>query len=265
MARIRAIKPDFFRHLELYNAEIEAGLPLRVAYAGLWTVADREGRFRWRPEVLKLDVLPFDSLDFTDVLNALCKYGFIERYEVGGTLYAHIPTFQRHQIVNIREAKSLLPAPHMQTCACTCTHMTGQVQDSGEQEQEQEHNTLSGKPDPVPEKSSKKQKIPFDEIIGHLNKKASKNFKPDSKTTKGRIKDRFAEGFTLSDFITVINRKVSQWSTDPKMAAYLRPETLFGPKFESYLNESGEPMSSVNPMREFRADDPTLNANPERN
>ena len=48
MARIRTIKPEFFRHEALYEAEHETGLPLRVAYAGLWTAADREGRFQWK-------------------------------------------------------------------------------------------------------------------------------------------------------------------------------------------------------------------------
>jgi uncharacterized phage protein (TIGR02220 family) len=103
-------------------------------------------------------------------------------------------------------------------------------------------NILSGKPDDLPEnsKNPKKQndKISFAESIEHLNHKASKNFLANSKSTQTHIKARFAEGFILPDFITVINRKASQWSTDQKMAAYLRPETLFGPKFEDYLNES---------------------------
>jgi hypothetical protein len=111
MARIRTIKPEFFRHLELFQTEIETGLPLRVAYAGLWTVADREGRFRWQPDVLKLDVLPFDNLDFSRVLDALLTRGFIVRYEVCGKSYGLIPTFTEHQIINNRERGSFLPSP----------------------------------------------------------------------------------------------------------------------------------------------------------
>jgi uncharacterized phage protein (TIGR02220 family) len=127
-------------------------------------------------------------------------------------------------------------------------------------------NILSGKPDELPEasKTPKKQnaKIPFTEIIEHLNHKASKNFLTNSKSSQIHIKARFAEGFTLPDFITVINRKVSQWITDPKMAAYLRPETLFGPKFEGYLNESESTTSPPNWMKEIRAGDPSFNADP---
>ena len=53
MARIRTIKPEFFRHLELYELERDSGLPIRIAFAGLFTVCDREGVFRWKAHELK--------------------------------------------------------------------------------------------------------------------------------------------------------------------------------------------------------------------
>ena len=46
-----------------------------------------------------------------------------------------------------------------------------------------------------------------------------------------------SEGFTVEDFKTVIHKKAKQWMDDPKMIKFLRPETLFGSKFEGYLNE----------------------------
>lgn len=109
--RIRSIKPEFFQHTALFDAEREAGLPLRVAFAGLWCVADRAGRFGWRPRELKLHVLPYDDVDFERVLEALAGAGFIERYTVDGVPYGHIPGFARHQLVNNRERASELPAP----------------------------------------------------------------------------------------------------------------------------------------------------------
>lgn len=111
MARIRTIKPEFFRHEGLFDAERKSGLPLRVAFAGLWTVADREGRFRWRPRQLKLDVLPFDDADFDQVLEALVAAGFVERYTVAGEDYGYIPSWHKHQVINNRESASVLPAP----------------------------------------------------------------------------------------------------------------------------------------------------------
>lgn len=73
------------------------------------------------------------------------------------------------------------------------------------------------------------------EIIDYLNKKAHKKYKPNSKTTKKHINARLNEGYTLSDFKQVIDNRCATWlKTD--MAQYLRPETLFGSKFEGYLN-----------------------------
>lgn len=53
MSRIRTVKPELFKHEELFDAEQNSKLPLRLAFIGLFTVADREGRFKWRPRTLK--------------------------------------------------------------------------------------------------------------------------------------------------------------------------------------------------------------------
>ena len=110
MARIRTIKPEFFRHEGLFELERETGLPVRVAFAGLWTAADREGRFKWRPKQLKLDCVPYDEIDFSRVLDALTTRGFIARYEVGGEDFGCIPSWNEHQVINNRESPSDLPS-----------------------------------------------------------------------------------------------------------------------------------------------------------
>lgn len=137
MARIRTIKPGFFRHEDLFEAERASGFPLRLIFAGLWTVADREGRFEWKPRAIKLDVLPYDDIDFASALEALAAHGFIVKYTAGGRTFAHIPSWSKHQQVNVREAKSEIPAPS-ETGESTCMHMPEPVQVRGEQEQEQE-------------------------------------------------------------------------------------------------------------------------------
>lgn len=129
MARIRTIKPEFFRHEALFEAEKACKLPLRLSFAGLFTAADRQGRFRWQPRVLKLDVLPFDEVDFGKVLDALAEKGFIVKYEVDGEFFGHIPSWCKHQHINQREAESVIPAPDSEG-ARTCTH----VQTHGEGE-----------------------------------------------------------------------------------------------------------------------------------
>lgn len=75
----------------------------------------------------------------------------------------------------------------------------------------------------------------YKNIIGHLNEKAGTNYKPTSKATQGHINARLSEGYTVEDFFTVIDKKCAEWS-GTEMAKYLRPETLFGSKFENYLN-----------------------------
>lgn len=78
--------------------------------------------------------------------------------------------------------------------------------------------------------------VPYQEVVEYLNQKTGKNFKHTSKVTQRHIRARLAEGFTVSDFKQVIDKKCSDWLRDQKMKEYLRPETLFGTKFESYLN-----------------------------
>ena len=79
--------------------------------------------------------------------------------------------------------------------------------------------------------------IPFEEIVNYLNFKTGSSYRFKTEKTQSLIKARFKEGFTLDDFKKVIDIKVHQWSKDKNMKSYLRPETLFGTKFESYLNE----------------------------
>lgn len=79
--------------------------------------------------------------------------------------------------------------------------------------------------------------IPFKAIISYLNQSAGTSYRYTTKKTQQLIKARYQEGFVQADFETVINKKVNTWLHDSKMNKYLRPETLFGTKFESYLNE----------------------------
>ncbi len=73
-------------------------------------------------------------------------------------------------------------------------------------------------------------------IVEYLNEKAGTKYKPTTAKTKSVINGRLAEGFKLEDFKTVIDKKCAEWINNEQMAKYLRPETLFGTKFEGYLN-----------------------------
>ena len=88
----------------------------------------------------------------------------------------------------------------------------------------------------LPGKKSQDDKIPFAEIIAYLNDKAGTSYRPTTKTTRNLIKARWHDGWLEDDFFRVIDAKVNDWGTDPRMSQYLRPETLFGTKFEAYAN-----------------------------
>lgn len=83
-----------------------------------------------------------------------------------------------------------------------------------------------------------KDKEIYKRIVDYLNKTADKSFKSTTKKTISLIDARLKEGFTEEEFYKVIDNKVLNWLDNDKMNAYLRPETLFGNKFESYLNET---------------------------
>jgi len=76
-------------------------------------------------------------------------------------------------------------------------------------------------------------------IVEYLNDKAKSQYRYQTVATKRHIVARINEGFTLDNFKTVIDKKCEEWlGTD--MAKYIRPETLFGTKFEVYLNQKSE-------------------------
>lgn len=94
--------------------------------------------------------------------------------------------------------------------------------------QKQENDIMSDKSDDIPIHS---------EIVDYLNLKIKSNYKHTTPKIKQLINARLKEKFTIEDFKAVIDKKTKEWINDPKFSAYLRPETLFGTKFESYLNQ----------------------------
>lgn len=107
MSRARQIKPGFFLNEEL--AEVP---PLgRLLFAGMWTVADRDGRLEDRPSKLRAAVLPYDRCDAEKLVALLADKGFILRYAIDGQRYIQIVNFAQHQKPHPKEAPSVIPAP----------------------------------------------------------------------------------------------------------------------------------------------------------
>lgn len=114
---------------------------------------------------------------------------------------------------------------------------------------EEDIDKLSSSENVDPEPKQKSQKIPYEKIIDYLNRKTNSHYRPTSKATRRLIKARYNEGFTDIDFKSVIDKKCAEWLQDGNMVQYLRPETLFGTKFEAYLNQ---PDTGPIPRNNFR-------------
>lgn len=94
---------------------------------------------------------------------------------------------------------------------------------------------------------------PYREVINYLNKQTGKQYKSTTKKNQTVIRARTDEGFTLDDFKRVIDNKVSEWK-GTEMEKYLRPETLFGTKFEGYLNQGLQP-SGMDQLERMKYDE----------
>lgn len=103
------MKPGFFQNEQL----AELPIPARLLFAGLWCMADREGRLEDRPLRIKMHIFPADMLDVEPLLAGLAENGLIVRYEADGKRCIWIPEFLKHQRPHVKEAASTLPMFHV--------------------------------------------------------------------------------------------------------------------------------------------------------
>lgn len=105
MPRIRSIKPDFFLDPDLADLKIEC----RLAFAGLWCQADKDGRLPYEPRKLKALIFPYDNFDMAIILEDLAKKPFINIYEIDQKKYIQVVKWQEHQYVHHTEKDSIIP------------------------------------------------------------------------------------------------------------------------------------------------------------
>lgn len=115
MARIRYLKPDFFKDEHLAELPFES----RLFFAGLWNFADKAGRLEDRPKRLKVEIFPYDKVDVEKCLDLLSKpkkgstKPFIYRYEVDEENFIQILNWEKHQKPHHTEKDSVIPAPNI--------------------------------------------------------------------------------------------------------------------------------------------------------
>ena len=153
-----------------------------------------------------------------------------EKGKVGKAIYDlyEKPVSEKPILENPIQEKPILGKPILGKQAQTNTNLSNT-------------NELNTKIDIVPEQ----EPIPYAEIITYFNEVAGTHYLLRGKEIKRFIKARWNDGFRLDDFKTVLDKKAGQWKNDAKMSKYLRFETLFSNKFESYLNEVVAPRHNL--------------------
>ena len=222
---------------------IEA-LPERDTIITIWVkLLTLAGKYNEQGYIMLSENLPYNAEmlanEFNRPLNSVRlaiqtfqKLGMVE--DVGAL---RITNWEKHQNVEglekIRQQTRERVRKHREQNKLNECNVTVTQSNATEEELEldkelelEKNNTLSGNPTVYPYKN----------VIDYLIHKTGKHYKATTRKTKDLIKARSNEGFNEEDFLTVIDNKVSEWNgTD--MEKYLRPETLFGTKFESYLNQ----------------------------
>lgn len=235
MSRIRYLKPDFFKDEDIATLPFE----VRLFYQGLWNFADKAGRLEDRPLRLKAEIFPYDNVDINKCLELLskCKNGsgkpFIQRYQIDNNKYIQILNWDKHQKPHHTEqASQIPPAPPLLYIKDIKDKDKDKGNGKGNGECSVSTTELSNVPTTVVSLCSI--------IINDLNEVLKSNYKIGSKTNISLIQAKLKDGFTVDDFKTVHRKMAQAWGLDNKMRQYLRPITLYGNKFESYLNRPEE-------------------------
>lgn len=105
--RARVLKPGFFTNEHLARLPVRA----RLLFAGLWCLADREGRLEDRPERIKAAIFPYERVRIAPLIATLERAGFVKSYTAAYTRCLALPQFAKHQHPHHREGPSLLPPP----------------------------------------------------------------------------------------------------------------------------------------------------------
>lgn len=224
MPRIRNTKPEFFRHEGLQDLEVSnPGKYPMLVFSGLWTQADKNGVFPWKPRSLKLDILPFLPFEMADTLELLAGAGFIERFEHDGEQYGYILKFQAHQVISHKErdTPSKFPSPP----AGTPRSEPGTIQI----DHETDHEDTSTIPEPtqngsgtVPEPTQNgSSTIPDTADIGHRTYDIGR-----------RTQDT---GIPARDEIPVPSRDRSGSAPPPDIVRFRAKDALLEPLRQSFL------------------------------
>lgn len=171
-------------------------------------------QFGMELNTVRLGLKTFEQFGMIEIVNDIICLSSWEKWQSTDRL-AEIREYNRLAKQRSREKQKLLQSVNDRSMTSQRCHDTD-IDKEEDIDKEKENNIYSP-------------------VVEYLNEKAGTKYKSTGKKTQSLIRARVAEGFTLEDFQTVIDKKCAEWK-DTDMEQYLRPETLFGTKFESYLN-----------------------------
>jgi len=225
MARGRMINKRISISKKLANLKTDSA---RLLYFMCYPHTDIKGRLEADAPYIRSVCIP--RLNWSDkkinaCLEDLYRVHLILLYELNSNTYMEFTRFKEFQTLREdRESKSEIPDPPAEL-PTNSHHTPAQVKLS----------KVNISKDKISKVNSQ-----VEEIINYLNKKSKKNFRSTTVKTISLIKVRLKEKFTIDDFKKVIDVKTEQWLNNKEFEGFLRPETLFGNKFEGYLNEHKE-------------------------
>ena len=222
--------------------------------------ADDEGRMQVSVPMLRCRCYPMQLDEISEevvagYLQQLCDCGLVALYGNGKKLLGH-PNWKRYQSINKPQESKLPPIPE-DYGSDTVVLPPNRIEENRRERNRKESIVGQKQPDVAPDPFDKppedklevlvdpeprtfKQKpvqIPYRDIVDYLNQICGTGFKADAKATRSLIKARWNEGHRTQDFKAVIDSRRKTWGSDPKFCEFLRPSTLFGNKFESYLQK----------------------------
>lgn len=227
MARKRMLDPNIWDSADFANLSVLS----KLVFIGMISNADDEGRGRANVNYLKSKIFPYDMQmrigDIEKSLDEIAACVSILFYVYQSCEYYSLLHWKKWQRVD-KPQPSMIAAYDESTCRIIRTK-------PDKAPLKAEINPLKRKKEPLKKDEGKLSDV-CKNVIEYLNVKAGTNFRAHTKQTVALIEARLNDHFTETDIIAVIDKKTREW-TGTDMQKYLRPETLFGAKFEGYFNQ----------------------------
>ena len=173
-------------------------------------------------KTVRLALTTFERFGMIEIIDSIIHLEAWEKWQATDKL-SEIREQTRKRVAKHREKRKLLGSTESSNVTVTLCNATEEDIDK-EKEEDKEIYSI---------------------VVSYLNQKAGTAYRATTAKTKTAIHARLSEGFTLDDFKAVIDKKCAEWiGTD--WEKFLRPETLFGTKFEGYLNAKSSKAKPVN-------------------